>query len=89
VLGGSERKIAVSMGGSAARVNITVVPQTPTRGFMTAWSGKYPRPETSNVNWQNGDVESNFAEIGLDNGWMTVWVSQTAHIIVDLQAIQP
>ena len=54
-------------------------------GFVTAFPCGTPRPETSNVNFDYGEVRSNLALVGVGtSGKVCVYSSAAAHLIVDL-----
>lgn len=68
----------------AALVNLTYVrPQT--NGFLAAWPARTPRPPSSNINGQTGQVAANASIVPIDaDGRILVFSSATAHVIVDV-----
>jgi hypothetical protein len=81
---GEIRDAAVMFGGTEAAINITVVPITPS-GFLKVWSKDVAEPNTSNVNWQNGEVVGNLAMTGTQGGWVKLKATGACHVIIDLQ----
>lgn len=78
---GETRRVKVA-DAAAVFVNITVVPKKP--GFVTAW-GAGTRPDVSNVNYY-GEAVCNTSWVPTDAGYINVFVSGAADVIVDVQA---
>jgi len=73
-----------------AMVNITVV-EPSASGFATVWPSDQPRGNTSNLNWDAGDIRPNAAIIGLSaDGSLDLGVDMpgatdaTAHVLIDV-----
>ncbi len=73
-----------------AMVNITVV-EPSAAGFATVWPSDQPRGNTSNLNWDAGDIRPNAAIIGLGaDGSLDLGVDMpgatdaTAHVLIDV-----
>ena len=86
---GEIREVAVAFGGSAAVVNLTVIPLGGVGGVLTAWNARHVSPPaTSNVNWSGVDgAVANVATIGLTNSSIKVRSSVACHLVVDTQAV--
>jgi hypothetical protein len=69
----------------AYSLNITVVPQQPTLGFLTVWPAGQPQPTVSTLNSPNGVVTANAAIVPAGaNGGINIYVTNDAHVILDI-----
>ncbi len=68
----------------AVLVNFAFVgPSSP--GYLTAWAGRQPRQEVSNLNATPGEVVANSAVVPVDvNGGILVYGFSTAHVVIDV-----
>lgn len=77
----------------AAVVNITAV-SPKANGFLTAWNGEWPQPDTSTVNYTAGSITPNLAVVpirycydcpwGSDLPTFGVYTLKDTHVIVDI-----
>lgn len=81
---GETRRISVGQSGPVF-VNITVVEPTGS-GWLAAW-GTGPLPSVSNVNFTHGVTIANSAWVPTSNGQIQVYVSSSADVLVDVQAV--
>lgn len=77
-------KLDGAAGKIGAQVNMTIVSGSP-GGYATCWASG-PRPDSSKINWSaNGQAIANEVSIPLAaDGSFKIFISGTAHIIVDL-----
>ena len=76
---------AVPAGTRAVLVNFAFVTPS-TAGYLTAWSGRNPRPLASNINATAGEIVANSAVVPVDaNGGILVYSYSTAHVVIDVQ----
>jgi hypothetical protein len=68
---------------TAVAVNVTVT-QTSAAGFATVYPCGAPPPTASNVNFVADEDRATQAIVGLGNGGLCIYLSATAHLIVDL-----
>lgn len=69
---------------AAVGVQITAA-DTAGPGFLTAWSGRGRRPETSVLNFRHSnDVNANFVILPVSAGRFKIYTSETTGIIVDV-----
>jgi glucose/arabinose dehydrogenase len=68
----------------AVLVNFAFVgPSSP--GYLTAWAGRTPRQQVSNLNATPGEVVANAAVVPVDvNGGILVYGFSTAHVVIDV-----
>jgi hypothetical protein len=78
------------LGGSAALVNVTVIPLAEP-GFLSIYDDRLTEPPlTSNVNWSGTDGPvANVAYTAINGGWTKVHASAPCHLVIDLQGFQP
>jgi len=81
---GETRRISVGQSGPVF-VNVTVVDPTGT-GWLAVWGGG-PLPSVSNVNFTHGVTIANSAWVPTSNGQIQVYVSASADVLVDVQAV--
>ena len=81
---GETRRIPVGQ-HEALFVNLTVV-DPDGDGWLTAW-GNGPLPNISNVNYSRHLTIANSAWVPCTNGTIQIYVSERAHVLVDLQAV--
>jgi hypothetical protein len=87
---GEVREIAVTMGGRAVALNLTVVPSPHVKGYLTVWPAGEAEPKTSNVNWSGNDGSvANTAIVGVTNSRIKIKSIAACHVIIDLQALWP
>jgi hypothetical protein len=83
------RDIAVSASGcgpslaKAYVLSATVVPPAPL-GFLTMWPQGQPRPTVATLNALDGAITSNLAIVPATDGNISVFLSNPAHLILDL-----
>ena len=76
---------ALPAGTRAVLVNFAFVTPS-TAGYLTAWSGRSPRPLVSNINAVAGEIVANSAVVPVDaNGGILVYSYSTAHVVIDVQ----
>jgi len=66
-------------------VNVTAVDPTGS-GWLAVW-GSGPLPSVSNVNFTHGVTIANSAWVPVSNGHVQVYVSQSADVLIDVQAV--
>lgn len=76
--------LAVPSTTKAAIVNITAAGAN-AAGFVSAW-GAGLRPDTSVLNFQQGEAVANAVMVPVSNGTIALWASAQTHLIVDVQA---
>jgi glucose/arabinose dehydrogenase len=85
--GGTVRDVATGVNGvvtQAVLVNITYV-EPVARGFLTAWEAGQPRPRTSNINADGGQIVANAAVVPVDaGGRISVFTNVDAHLVIDV-----
>ncbi|MFN7937314.1 MAG: hypothetical protein U0R19_28570 [Bryobacteraceae bacterium] len=68
----------------AYSLNITVVPAG-TLQYLTAWPAGFPKPNTSTLNSYEGKIVANAAAVPAGvNGAISLFASDTTHVIVDI-----
>jgi len=81
---GETRRIPVGHSG-AVFVNVTAVDPTGS-GWLAVW-GSGPLPSVSNVNFTHGVTIANSAWVPVSNSHVQVYVSQSADVLIDVQAV--
>ena len=97
--GGYQLRAGVNYGTEANRrmravvLNITAVSPS-ANGFLTAWNGEWPAPDTSTVNYSAGSITSNLAIVPVRKCYDCEWGSEyptfgvyslkETHVIVDI-----
>ena len=81
---GETRRISVGQNGPVF-VNLTVVDPSGA-GWLAAW-GDGPLPSVSNVNYTHGVTIANSAWVPTSNGQIQLYVSASADVLVDIQAV--
>ena len=90
IQGGSSRNFFLAQidceipaSAAAFSLNITVIPQA-TLGYLTIWPQGDIQPYTSMANSQDGRVKANAAIVPSANDGVSVYVSDTANVILDV-----
>lgn len=82
-------RLSAPPGARAVFINMTVIDPA-ADGHLVAWSGSSSRPASSNVNYGPGRAPiAGAGWVPCKDGQFSVWTSQTAQLVVDLQAWQP
>lgn len=78
-----------STGVSAIVANVTVVPDSISGGYITAYAAGSARPLASTVNLNTGVVTANMAliPVGPDGSIMLYCGSGTMHVVIDIQGL--
>jgi hypothetical protein len=73
----------VPLGAGAYVVNATVVPAASGLGFLALWPDGTPQPLVSTLNAIDGEVTSNMAIVGTNNGSIDAYASSPTQLILD------
>lgn len=70
---------------TALAVNITVLPLSQDRGWLSAYAPGDARPASANVIWKNGNEVSNLANVPVVNGHIEIYTDKPCHLVLDIQ----
>ncbi len=96
IQGGTSRSFTVPQLGScgipasaaAYSLNVTAIPHG-TLGYLTIWPTGEPQPQVSTMNSPDGRVKANAAIVPSSNNAVSVYVSNTSDVLLDINGYFP
>ncbi len=96
IQGGTARNFTVPQLGAcgiptsaaAYSLNVTAVPHG-SLGYLTIWPTGEPQPQVSTMNSPDGRVKANAAIVPASNNGVSVYVSQTSDVLLDINGYFP
>lgn len=75
----------IPVAAAAYSLNVGVVPQQGTLGYLTVWPVGEPRPLVATLNSVDGRIKSNAAIVPAgSNGAISIYATDTTHVFLDI-----